>query len=348
LRLFVPGRVCLLGEHSDWAGGFRRKNPALEKGHTIVCGTNQGIYAEVEPHPSHIVMTSVTPSGELLGPREIPMQADALLQEAQKGGFWSYIAGVAYQVMSHNQVGGLTIHNYHTDLPIKKGLSSSAAISVLTARAFNLIYELKMGVRDEMELAYRGETTTPSRCGRMDQCCAFGSLPVLMTFDDDHLDTSELIVGADLHLVIVDLQAQKNTMKILESLNSCFPYAQNRLHEGVQLLLGCINKTVVMQAVQAIESGNVSRLGALMVESQTNFDRYAMPACPEELTSPSLHHVLSYAPLQPYIYGGKGLGSQGDGSAQFLARSESDQNAIVEILGKELGLPAITLTIKKN
>jgi hypothetical protein len=27
LELFVPGRLCVLGEHSDWAGGFRRMNP---------------------------------------------------------------------------------------------------------------------------------------------------------------------------------------------------------------------------------------------------------------------------------------------------------------------------------
>ena len=23
MRLFVPGRICLFGEHSDWAGGYR-------------------------------------------------------------------------------------------------------------------------------------------------------------------------------------------------------------------------------------------------------------------------------------------------------------------------------------
>jgi len=28
-EFFVPGRVCLFGEHSDWAGGHRRTNSAL-------------------------------------------------------------------------------------------------------------------------------------------------------------------------------------------------------------------------------------------------------------------------------------------------------------------------------
>ncbi len=93
--------------------------------------------------------------------------------------------GVAYQILTHYHVRGLVIDNYKTDLPIKKGLSSSAAICVLTARAFNRVYDLKMTIRGEMELAYQGEITTPSRCGRMDQGCAFGNRPILMTFDGD-------------------------------------------------------------------------------------------------------------------------------------------------------------------
>ena len=34
-----------------------------------------------------------------------------------------------------------------------------------------------------MEVAYVGERLTPSQCGRMDQAVAFGSRPVLMTYD---------------------------------------------------------------------------------------------------------------------------------------------------------------------
>ena len=37
----------------------------------------------------------------------------------------------------------------------------------------------RYSVRGEMELAFKGETTTPSKCGRMDQCCAFGQTPVM-------------------------------------------------------------------------------------------------------------------------------------------------------------------------
>jgi UTP-glucose-1-phosphate uridylyltransferase/mevalonate kinase len=345
MKIFVPGRICLFGEHSDWAGGYRRINAEVEKGYTLLTGTDQGIYAEVGPHPTALVLTSTTPDGEKHGPYEIPMQPRALLEEAQQGGFWSYIAGVACQILTHYHVRGLVINNYRTDLPVKKGLSSSAAICVLTARAFNRIYDLKMTIRGEMELAYQGEITTPSRCGRMDQGCAFGNRPILMTYDGDHLDVTELQVPEDMYFVIVDLQAQKDTMEILARLNRCFPFPGNEVERGVQELLGPINKRVVHQAIEALQVGDAERLGALMAEAQAFFDRYATPACPEELTAPVLHRVLNYEPLKPHIWGGKGVGSQGDGTAQFITRSEADQQAVIEIIERDLEMPCLTLTL---
>jgi UTP-glucose-1-phosphate uridylyltransferase/mevalonate kinase len=345
MKLFVPGRICLLGEHSDWAGGYRRINADIEKGYSLITGTDQGIHAEVFPHPTSLVMTSTTPDGETHGPYEIPMEPKTLLDEAQKGGFWSYIAGVAYQALTHYHVRGLVINNYMTDLPIKKGLSSSAAICVLAARAFNRVYDLKLTVRGEMEMAYQGEITTPSRCGRLDQGCAFGNRPVLMTFDGDRLETEELHVNEPLYFVLVDLQAKKDTMEILNRLNRCYPFAKTEVEHGVQELLGPINKRIVHQAMGALQNVNAEQLGALMTEAQTFFDRYAMPACPEELTSPVLHKILNYEPLKPHVWGGKGVGSQGDGTAQFICRSESDQQAVIEILQRDLGMPGYKMTI---
>ena len=346
MKLFVPGRICLFGEHSDWAGGYRRFDVDIEKGYTLLTGTDQGIYAEVEPHPSALVLSSTTPNGEKHGPHEIPMDPKALLEEAQQGGYWSYVAGVAYQILTNYQVRGLKIDNYKTDLPIKKGLSSSAAISVLTARAFNRIYDLKMTIRGEMELAYQGEITTPSRCGRMDQGCAYGNRPILMTFDGDHLDVTELQVPANMYFVIVDLNAEKDTTEILARLSRGFPYPESEIERGVQELLGPINKRIVHEAIEALTLSNGERLGSLMSEAQGEFDRLAAPACPEELTAPVLHRALNHEALHPYIWGGKGVGSQGDGTAQFIVRSEADQKAAIEIIERELEMTCLPLTIR--
>ena len=48
IKLFVPGRLCLFGEHTDWAGHYRTMNADIAPGAAIVTGIEQGIYAEVE------------------------------------------------------------------------------------------------------------------------------------------------------------------------------------------------------------------------------------------------------------------------------------------------------------
>jgi UTP-glucose-1-phosphate uridylyltransferase/mevalonate kinase len=346
--IFVPGRICLFGEHSDWAGGYRRINSRVDPGFAIICGTNQGLHARIQKHPDSLVFRS---SFEEQGQRQefrLPMNIDALLEEARKGSFFSYVAGVAYQILTHYAVSGLVIDNYKTDLPVKKGLSSSAAVCVMVARAFNLAYDLKMTVRGEMEYAYRGEITTPSRCGRLDQGCAYGSRPVMMRFDGDTLDVSEVPVGADLYLIIADLKAGKDTVKILSDLNKAYPFAETEVARGVQEYLGPINRRILEEASEAIRLGDPQRLGALMKEAQTLFDRYLGPACPSQLTAPVLHRVLSYAPLGPYIYGGKGVGSQGDGTVQFLARDAESRERAIEILERDLGLSCLRLTVPRT
>ena len=345
MKIFVPGRICLFGEHSDWAGGYRRINAEIKRGYALIVGTNQGIYARVKPHPDKLVLHTTLEDGTRKGPYEIPMEREALLAEAMKGGFTSYAAGVAYQILTHYRVRGIEIDNYLTDLPVQKGLSSSAAICVLIARAFNRVYDLKMTVRGEMEYAYTGEITTPSRCGRLDQGCAYGNRPVMMTFDGDRLDVQELSVPKTLHYVIVDLKAFKDTKEILAKLNQCYPFANDPLQKKVQDYLGTINSDLTHQAQKAIHGGDLVKLGALMNEAQAQFDEHLQPACPSQLTAPVLHKLLAYEPIQSYVLGGKGVGSQGDGTAQFLVKDAAAQDRVIEIVERDLNMSCMKLDI---
>ena len=346
MNIFVPGRICLFGEHSDWAGGYRRINAEIEKGVTLIAGTNHGLYASVKPHPSMLVIRSLMEDGVTECAVELPMEQGALIEEAEKGGFFSYAAGVAYQVMTHYRVRGLEIDNYRTDLPIKKGLSSSAAVCVLVARAFNRTYDLKMTVRGEMEFAYLGEITTPSRCGRMDQGCAYGNRPVMMVFDGERLDVDELNVKSEFHLVIVDLAAGKDTKEILNRLNHCYPFADNEVQRNVQNYLGKVSAGIAAEARDALTSGNAEQLGQLMTRAQKEFDRLVQPACPSQLTAPVLHKVLSHKPLQKYVFGGKGVGSQGDGSAQFVAKDAEAQAKAIELIENDLGMQCLSMVLR--
>ncbi|HEY9603315.1 MAG TPA: GHMP kinase [Allocoleopsis sp.] len=346
MDIFVPGRLCLFGEHSDWAGGYRRLNPELEKGYTLLTGTNQGLYAQVKPHPTHLILHASLSDGIRPKPFILPMERQALLAEAEKGGFFSYAAGVAYQFLTYYRVGGLEIDNYRTDLPIQKGLASSAAICVLVARAFNQVYDLKMTVRGEMEFAYLGEITTPSRCGRMDQACAYGTRPILMIFDGDRIEVIELKVAKNLFFAIVDLGAGKNTQEILSQLNQCYPFATNSVHENVQTYLGSISAQITQMAVDALQRGDAQKIGDLMTRAQAEFDRHLIPACPGQLTAPVLHQLLHYELIQPYIWGGKGVGSQGDGAAQFIVKDENSQEKIIKIIERDFPqMQALKLTI---
>ena len=326
MKIFVPGRLCLFGEHSDWAGQYRQLNSELIPGYAIVTGTNQGIYAEVATS-SYLSFKTIHSAGVL----KLKMAADLLLEVARTEGFYSYVAGTAYQALIRYRVAGLASDNYRMDLPLKKGLSSSAAVCVLVARAFNQLYDLGLSVAEEMDLAYWGERTTASQCGRLDQACAYGSQPILMTFDGDRLRIQPLKTARDLYLIIVDLAGSKDTKRILARLNQCYPIAKNTVQQRVQNYLGTINANLVRQAQLAIEAGDAAAIGNLMNLAQDQFDRYVLPACPE-LNAPILHQLLSEPALQPYIYGGKGVGSQGDGTAQLIARDRDCQKRAIAII----------------
>ncbi|CAN0572712.1 unnamed protein product, partial [Ectocarpus sp. 12 AP-2014] len=79
-----------------------------------------------------------------------------------------------------------------------------------------------------MELAHLGETRTGSKCGRMDQCCALGTNHVAaMFFDGEDVRIYEVAPPeSGIFLVVADLNGSKDTIKILASLNQCFPHAK--------------------------------------------------------------------------------------------------------------------------
>ena len=344
-KLFVPGRLCLFGEHTDWAGHYRTMNADIVPGAAIVTGIEQGIYAEIEKSSIFEVQSVAPEINHLWQDFACRMDEQELKRIAKSGSFFSYCAGVASYMLEWYKVGGVRIKITSMTLPMKSGLSSSAAICVLVARAFNLLYNLNLNTLGEMNIAYVGELRTSSRCGRLDQACAFGVKPNLMTFDGDEVEVQTLNVKKPLYWVFADLCAEKDTIKILKDLNKAYPFASNEQEEREHMALGSLNRDMIDRAITYMADGEVEKLGALMTEAEKLFDSHVMPMCPEELSAPKLHAVLNDPKIQPYIYGGKGVGSHGDGSVQFLARTPDDQQQLVDYLNAE-GLKAYSLTIK--
>lgn len=344
IKLFVPGRLCLFGEHTDWAGHYRTMNADILPGAAVVTGIEQGIYAEIERSPVFEV-TSCAPEIEGLWSNFSCRMNDAELKKvAKSGSFFCYCAGVASYMLEWYKVGGVRINITSMTLPMKSGLSSSAAICVLVARAFNKLYHLNLNTLGEMNIAYLGELRTASRCGRLDQACAFGVKPSLMLFDGDEVEVRPMTVKRPLHWVIADLCSCKDTVQILADLNKSYPFAMDddsrRLHD----FFGSKNRDIVERAVGYIASGDAERLGKLMTETEDLFDRFVTPMSPA-LNSPILHRYLNDENIKPLVYGGKGVGSHGDGSVQFLARDSECQHRLEEYLN-DCGLRAYSFTLQ--
>ena len=345
IELFVPGRLCLFGEHTDWAGKYRTMNADIVPGASIVTGIEQGIYAEVEKSSIFEMYSEAHEITDVWQDFACRMNEQELKGVAKSGSFFSYCAGVASYMLEWYQVGGVKITLKSMTLPMKSGLSSSAAICVLVARAFNKLYHLNLNTMGEMNIAYVGELRTSSRCGRLDQACAFGVKPNLMTFDGDEVEVKTLNVKKHLYWVFADLCAEKDTIKILRDLNKGFPFASNEMEEREQRALGELNQKIIDRAIDFMAKGDAEALGKLMVEAQQIFDFNVAPMCPEELTSPKLHDVLNDPVIGRLSYGGKGVGSQGDGSVQFLAKDKECQQQIIDYLISK-GMKAYPLTIK--
>ena len=244
------------------------------------------------------------------------MKSDCLETTAQSDSFFSYCAGTAlYMMKEYSLQNGIELNITKMTLPVKAGLSSSAAICVLIVRAFNILYELNMSTEEEMFAAYMGECLTKSRCGRMDQACAYGTRPIVMTFDSDKISTCEIKIAKPVYIVFCKLNGSKNTIKILQSLNKAYPFPYSDSEIELHNTFGKRNNAIVTEAVKAMENGAAEILGRLMQEAQKYFDDYVRPFCPDELNAPNLHRLLSDDTVAELTYGGKGVGSGGDGCA---------------------------------
>jgi len=347
ISLFIPGRLCLFGEHSDWAGLYREINAQIVPGAAIVTGIEQGIYANVTKSDKFVMRNTSDELKDVWVDFQADMNTESLRKIAAENGYFSYVAGVASYINEHYFVGGLDITITKMTLPVKSGLSSSAAVCVLVARAFNLLYGLNLNTIGEMVAAYRGERKTSSRCGRLDQACAFGVAPVLMTFDGEDINVKRLIVKEPLHWVIANLRGKKDTIKILADLNRSYPFPETETDKNLHEALGVNNQEIINRAIQYIKEGDQKALGSLMTEAQRLFDTMVAPASIEQLKALKLHQFLNDEHVISLTYGGKGVGSQGDGTVQFLAKDADSQKELVDYLSNA-GLEAHSFTIPRR
>ena len=154
----APGRVNLIGEYTDFNEGFVLP---LALPHTAVAAVARRTDGVLRLHSADID----APVAELRIDELTP------LSKYGQGGWAAYPAGVVWALRDagHAVLGGADIHLAST-VPTGAGLSSSAALEVVTALALNDLYELGLDAPRLAVIAQRAENAFVGvPCGVMDQ-----------------------------------------------------------------------------------------------------------------------------------------------------------------------------------
>ena len=153
---FSPGRVNLIGEHTDYNGG-----------HVFPCAISLGTYALVaDRQDSKTRIYSMNQEGAGI----IEFEMSGLSYDSAKG--WAnYPMGVVkvFEDAGHKCSHGFDILIYGT-LPNGSGLSSSASLEVLTAVILNDAFSFGLDMVEMVKLSQKAENTFVGvNCGIMDQ-----------------------------------------------------------------------------------------------------------------------------------------------------------------------------------
>ncbi|MBX9424748.1 galactokinase [Streptomyces lateritius] len=193
----APGRVNLIGEYTDFNDGFVLP---LALPHTTVAAVSRRDDGVLRLHSADI-------DGGI-----VQLGVDAL--EPLSGGGWAaYPAGVVWALReAGHPVTGADVHLTST-VPTGAGLSSSAALEVVTALALNDLFGLGLSRPELARLAQRAENAFVGvPCGVMDQmasACAEEGHAL-------HLDTRDLsfrqvpfdLAREGLRLLVVDTRVK--------------------------------------------------------------------------------------------------------------------------------------------
>ncbi len=162
-----PGRINLIGEHTDYNGGF-----------VFPGAIDKGMLAEIKLNGTDTVHAY---SIDLDDYAEFGLNEE----DAPKASWARYIFGVCREIIKR----GGKIHGFDTtfsgDVPLGAGMSSSAALESTYAFALNDLFDLKI---DKFELAKIGQSTEHNycgvNCGIMDQFASvFGKKGHLIRLD---------------------------------------------------------------------------------------------------------------------------------------------------------------------
>jgi len=147
---FAPGRVNLIGEHTDYNGG-----------HVLPCALNLGTYVAILPRDDKKVRLSSANFQPI-----VEVHLDSLNLDRAHG--WAnYPKIVAGLMKKAGDVKGFDMHIIG-DLPNGAGLSSSASLNMATAFALNSVFNIGLSGIELAQLCQKTEALNGVNCGIMD------------------------------------------------------------------------------------------------------------------------------------------------------------------------------------
>ena len=351
LMVRAPGRVNLIGEHTDYNDGF-----------VLPMAIDRQVMIALRPRVDGYVVVQSLDFDETV--EFSPME----MEDRREGGLWiEYVQGVAWAL----QEAGYALDGWEGviggDVPIGAGLSSSAAIELATARAFMEISGEPWKPSQMALLAQRAENEwVGTKCGIMDQMIsAAGVAGRALLIDCRTLETDAVPLPPDTVVVILDTATRRElvTSAYNERREQCeaaaaffgvpklrdvtwarFEAEQEGLDDVVRRRARHIisENARTLAAAEAMRKGDAIRLGELMDLSHISMrDDF-------EITNDALNTMVAIAQAHPAAFGARMTGGGFGGCAVALVQSELAEqfaDAVARDYSAATGLtPAVYVT----
>ncbi len=343
----APGRVNLIGEHTDYNDGF-----------VMPAAIDFYIWVGVAKRPDRILNVYSEHFAEM-----VQLSLAALAGPPRK--HWSdYVRGVAAVLQAAGRtLSGANLMIY-SQVPLGAGLSSSASLEVSTALALMAISEVEFSPLELVKICQRAEHEyAGTRCGIMDQFIAVcGRADCALMLDCRSLEHQILALPDDVCIVICNSMVKhelaageynrwradcESGVKILQrhlpnmralrdatlaDLQQNQPLLPQRIWRRCHHVVS--ENQRVLGAAEALRSGDLAGFGRLMYESHASLrDDY-------EVSCRELDLLVELASTCEGIYGARMTGAGFGGCTVNLIRSEavdSFQSRVTESYKKATG-----------
>jgi galactokinase len=320
----APGRVNLIGEHTDYNEGF-----------VLPMAIDRAIWIALRPRQDGRVFI-VSRDFESSGVFDL----DAL---AKGEGWLEYPKGVAHEL----QLAGYPLKGWDGlimgDVPEGAGLSSSAALELATARAFAAVSGFEWDPPIMARLAQKAENEWVGvNCGIMDQMAsAVSTAGHALFLDCRTLETQHVPMPAGVAVVVLDTSTRRGLVGSAynERRSQCeaaarffgvralrdvsvseFERRQDEIEDPAVMRRArhiITEDQRVLDAVRAMRAGEVARLGRLYNASHASLRDDL------EVTNLALDQIVQAAQAQPSCYGARMTGAGFGGCAVALVRQET-------------------------